>query len=406
MDTPEKRRRYCPTPGWLVYGSLAVTGLLFASERWRWFWFNDHKGWTVLIAVAGVGVVLMVTAVLWAVALLLRWRFQFGIRTLFVLTVAVALPCSWLGVKMKKAKEQREAVREVLRAEGFLKYDYEVDASGRWRTNPQVPKPIWLPRLFGDDFFCDAIAIVFHESQREPEQRAGQAAATMEAAELIQIIPKVTDADLAMYPQNFPLLRKLTLSDTNITYAGLKHLRGLTNLKELYFYHKNALTIPEAEQLGQLHQLEELDLSYMQLTDAELQYLGGLTDLRSLDLFNVQGITDVGLTHLKGMTRLKSLNLLQSHAITDVGLKYIEGLTELESLDLMDTRVTDAGLIHLKNLSRLTVLNLNRTGVTDAGLVHLKGFANLRELNLGCTNVTGNGIKELRQALSECEISY
>ena len=29
MDTPEKRRWYCPTPGWLVLGSLAVTGLLF-----------------------------------------------------------------------------------------------------------------------------------------------------------------------------------------------------------------------------------------------------------------------------------------------------------------------------------------------------------------------------------------
>ena len=36
MDAPEKRRWYCPTPGWLVLGSLAVTGLLFLSERWRW----------------------------------------------------------------------------------------------------------------------------------------------------------------------------------------------------------------------------------------------------------------------------------------------------------------------------------------------------------------------------------
>ena len=52
METPEKRRWYCPTPGWLVLGSMAVTGLLFASEKWRWFGFNEHKGWTVLIAVA------------------------------------------------------------------------------------------------------------------------------------------------------------------------------------------------------------------------------------------------------------------------------------------------------------------------------------------------------------------
>ena len=35
MDAPEKRRWYCPTPGWLVYGSLAVTGLLFAVGAMR-----------------------------------------------------------------------------------------------------------------------------------------------------------------------------------------------------------------------------------------------------------------------------------------------------------------------------------------------------------------------------------
>jgi hypothetical protein len=37
MEGTEKRCWYCHTPGWLVYGSLAVTGLLFASEKWRPF---------------------------------------------------------------------------------------------------------------------------------------------------------------------------------------------------------------------------------------------------------------------------------------------------------------------------------------------------------------------------------
>ena len=86
METPEKRRWYCPTPGWLVLGSLAVTGLLFLSEKWRWFGFNEHKGWTVLIAVAGVGVVLLAMLLWLLVALVFRWRFQFSIRTLLVLT--------------------------------------------------------------------------------------------------------------------------------------------------------------------------------------------------------------------------------------------------------------------------------------------------------------------------------
>ena len=55
MDAPEKRRWYCPTPAWLVLGSLAVEGLLWLSERYTWFWFNEKKGWTVLIAVAERG---------------------------------------------------------------------------------------------------------------------------------------------------------------------------------------------------------------------------------------------------------------------------------------------------------------------------------------------------------------
>jgi len=61
MPTPEPQRRwFYPTPGWLVILSLAVTVILFLSERFQWFGFNTHKGWTVLIAVASVGGVLVV----------------------------------------------------------------------------------------------------------------------------------------------------------------------------------------------------------------------------------------------------------------------------------------------------------------------------------------------------------
>ena len=34
--------------------------------------------------------------------LIFRWRFQFSIRSLLVLTVAVAVPCSWLAVEVKE----------------------------------------------------------------------------------------------------------------------------------------------------------------------------------------------------------------------------------------------------------------------------------------------------------------
>jgi hypothetical protein len=83
---------FCPTPAWLVLGSLAMTGLLFLSERYRWFWFNEQKGWTVLIAVAEVGVVMLAMPFWFVIALLFRRRFQFSIRSLLLLVVALLSP--------------------------------------------------------------------------------------------------------------------------------------------------------------------------------------------------------------------------------------------------------------------------------------------------------------------------
>ena len=51
---PEKARWYRVTPGRLLPLLLAVEGLLWLSEHFCWFPFNEHKGWTVLIAVASV----------------------------------------------------------------------------------------------------------------------------------------------------------------------------------------------------------------------------------------------------------------------------------------------------------------------------------------------------------------
>jgi len=161
MEAAEKRRWYCPTPGWLVPASLAVTGLLFLSERWRWFSFNAHKGWTVLMAVAGVGVVLL-AMLLWSLAaLVFRWRFQFGIRTLLVLVVAVALPSSWLAVEMQAAKRQREAVTEILNTGGLVIFSDDAWLRiQRTGSNYDVKKtrtvPDWQCRLFDYDLLSDA----------------------------------------------------------------------------------------------------------------------------------------------------------------------------------------------------------------------------------------------------------
>ena len=74
--------------------------------------------------------------------------------------------------------------------------------------------------------------------------------------------------------------------------------------------------------VGQLPQVQYLDVDQAYLTDADLVHLRGLTDLRNLSLSNGQ--------------------------ITDAGMGNLEGLTKLSSLSLQFTRITDTGLVHLK----------------------------------------------------------
>ena len=112
-----KLRWYQPTPGRLLVALLAVEGVLLLSEWFGWFAFN-RQTWTVLIALAAVGATLLVMFVWLVVALLFRCRFQFTLRSLLVLTVAVAIPFSWLAVEMKWEREQKAAAMAIVMKTG------------------------------------------------------------------------------------------------------------------------------------------------------------------------------------------------------------------------------------------------------------------------------------------------
>ncbi len=102
MDDPTQARVrwFRLTPGHCLAALLGVEFLLFLAQWSRWL----PKGWPVLIAVAAVGVVILAMFAWFGIALVFRRRFQFSLRSLLVLTVAVALPCSWLTVEREKKK--------------------------------------------------------------------------------------------------------------------------------------------------------------------------------------------------------------------------------------------------------------------------------------------------------------
>ena len=151
-DPRHKFRWFYPTPGWLVYGLLAMTGFLFLSERLEWFAFDHHKGWAVLIAVGGV-LAAIVALFLWlCAALLFRCRFQFSIRFLLVLVVGVALPFNWLAAEMKEARRQKAAYEASRSAAAPSMISRSVRTAC---IGGGLPQQGFVWRMLGDDFFGD-----------------------------------------------------------------------------------------------------------------------------------------------------------------------------------------------------------------------------------------------------------
>ena len=159
-----KLRWYHPTPGRVLFFLLlGIEGVLLLSEQFHWFAFNEKKGWTVLIAIASVGVTMILMFLWFILALLFRWRFQFSIRSLLVLTIALAVPCSWLTVEMKWAEKQRKAVKALTKIDRELLVGVVVYDDFRYSTLPPLTggdrlgsSSSWLRKMFGDDFFSDA----------------------------------------------------------------------------------------------------------------------------------------------------------------------------------------------------------------------------------------------------------
>ena len=159
-DPAAQLRWYRLTPDRFVVGLLVVECLLWLSERFQWSSFNAHKGWTVLLAVAVVGLAFLVVLFWFVAALLFRWRFQFSIRSLLVLTVAVAVPCSWMAVGMRAAKRQKDAVTEIKKLRGEVMYFYvEADGSRAYTNDSQHLGVAWLRRLLGGDFLAETCLV-------------------------------------------------------------------------------------------------------------------------------------------------------------------------------------------------------------------------------------------------------
>ena len=371
-DTHRPTHRWLvPTPGRLVLGSLAVEGLLFCSEQFHWFAFNRHKGWTALIAAAAVGAVFAVILLWFGISLLFRGRFQFSIRSLLLLTVAVALPCSWLSAEMKNAKRQSDRIRSLEGAGGHVYYDYECDGSGGLLAVAMPATPSWLLRAFGKDQFANVV-------EAAVDNEAGlDCAKDLHTLQILLVGSEASPAKLPSPPSPGGVL----ILDGFYPYRG----------GEAWMLGPPMPTInaESLKRLGALADLRQLELSGYCIGRTGLEALAGLRHLRRLSLPNMFVMNDDGE---------RQMMLFDLDQVTEASIEPLKGLTQLQQLDLSGTLFTDANLEQLE-LARLDLLPGQVGELEGTGM-------KLRGLPVDSSGVKGAGMKTLQQALPNCEIIH
>jgi Leucine-rich repeat (LRR) protein len=190
------------------------------------------------------------------------------------------------------------------------------------------------------------------------------------------------------------------------------------------------VTDGDLEKVVTLKTLRKLDLSFSLITDAGMERLKPLTGITDLNLFAVEKITDTGLSYIRGWKKLERLNL-HGTDVTDITMQqYVSEMPSLRSLDIGYTLVgnlgiealaslpsienlviggnkIDGGALHvLELLPKLAELDLsgkqNRNGaiwtavVTDFDLKVIGGLKQLRSLNIAGLNISDLGVSQLK----------
>ncbi len=378
-DTTAATKRFAITLDRVLVGLLLVEGLLFLSDQYDWFAINRRKGWTVLIAVAVVGGVLLLTA-LWAMAswVVARWTrgrpFQFGLRSGLLLVLVAGLVCGWLGSAIEQARWLAEIRKGILKAKGG-----NVGKSSRTDAIPN-----WLTRLLGSDFF-----VVVTE------------ATAIDDNGLLQIA-RLSDLERLQIDGWGHYDPKALVPSPQFSMEGLGRIESIAGLKFLSLYG-NDLSSKEVASLRFPNTLEGLEVWSDEVSDLAFASFGKLPRLRQLQVRALKlrsesqrhepalDVTDAGLEHLSGLVGLHILTLNETR-VTDGGLAHLQGLGELRMLELTHANIQGSGLGHLKALPKLEWLDISGNQINGDYLESLPDFPNLRHLGLSDTDIGDIGL--------------
>ncbi len=244
-------------------------------------------------------------------------------------------------------------------------------------------------------------------------------------------------------------VQKLTFERTDLTDAGLAHLRDLVNVHELSLSSpclsalalSSLLCMNDLEKLvihdgcnfdvrtfahiSSFSKLTELSVHDGAFRDQDLAPLAAIDNLQQLSLSHDDNINGTFSAHLTGLPRLRYLNpgehvtdagleeiaklaslrvLFLEGPFTDKGLQKLRALKELRTLYVTSERITDQGIAVALELPELNELGLQLRDFTDDSASLIARCKSLESILLFQSSLTSAGRKRLREALPDCEL--
>jgi Leucine-rich repeat (LRR) protein len=154
-------------------------------------------------------------------------------------------------------------------------------------------------------------------------------------------------------------------------------------------------------EIGDFPNLRILDLSLTNVTDAQLVILQKLPLLESLNLSQTAITSELGLW-ISHLTKLRYL-LLSSTNVDDALISKINTLPNLKKLDLSDTQIGSLGGI--ENCPALEEFWIPGTKINDHSIEYLLKIEHLKYLNATGTSMSAAGIDWLRSN-SQAQVDY
>ena len=163
-----------------------------------------------------------------------------------------------------------------------------------------------------------------------------------------------------------PHWRVLALWQNNLKASELTKLERLPNLEEVYLDNvRFDDPVLAMQMVGKVKTLKRLTLTNTNITDESLAGLTRLENLQILELHDTD-IGDTGVAHLAALPKLTHLDI-GSTKVSDKGIDSILQL-ELENLTICYAAVTDDGLQRLTAMKSLRRLHAWGREITQSGI--------------------------------------